>query len=109
MLVLQHAHIGYEHEGESEQSHDLERRLLLPDEPICLPQQPQQQLHRNVAAAVLAAHFLARWAWRSWEFSVALLLVHLYPGSLRLVAVYGLLDDLCSLALGPLAGQFVDR
>jgi iron-regulated transporter 1 len=81
----------------------------LPSQLTFQPQQHQQQLHPRVGAAILAAHFLARWAWRSWEFSVALLLVHLYPGSLRLVAVYGLLDDLCSLALGPLAGQLVDR
>jgi len=30
---------------------------------------------------------------RSWEFAVALLLIQLYPSSLRLLSVYGCLDN----------------
>lgn len=56
-----------------------------------------------------AAHALARWAWRSHEFLVALLLVELVPGSLRSVAIYGVCDNAARLFLTPAAGAFVDR
>jgi hypothetical protein len=44
-----------------------------------------------------------------WEFSVALILIRLYPGSLLLVSAYGLADNLVRVAGGAHVGAFVDR
>ncbi|PNH07594.1 Solute carrier family 40 member 1 [Tetrabaena socialis] len=55
------------------------------------------------------SYALAAWAWRSWEFLVALVLIELYPNSLLMVAAYGLLDNLARVVLGPAVGSFVDR
>lgn len=54
-------------------------------------------------------HALARWGWRTWEFAVALILIQLFPTSLLLVSVFGLLDNIVRLAFGSVIGQFVDR
>jgi hypothetical protein len=54
-------------------------------------------------------HALARWGWRTWEFAVALILIKLFPASLLLVSVFGLLDNIVRLAFGSVIGQFVDR
>jgi hypothetical protein len=67
-------------------------------------------------AETYASHALARWAWRSHEFLVALLLVELsargggagVAPSLAPVAVYGAVDNAARLLLSPWAGQFVD-
>jgi hypothetical protein len=39
----------------------------------------------------------------------ALILIKLFPTSLLLVSVYGLLDNIVRLAFGSVIGQFVDR
>ena len=59
--------------------------------------------------AVCAAHALARWAWRTWEFAVALILIRLSPASLALVSAYGLADNVARVAFGAAAGAYVDR
>ncbi|GLC41594.1 hypothetical protein PLESTB_000698500 [Pleodorina starrii] len=56
-----------------------------------------------------ASYALAAWAWRSWEFIVALVLIELYPESLLMVSAYGLLDNLARVLLGPVVGNYVDR
>jgi len=59
-------------------------------------------------AETYASHALARWAWRTHEFLVALLLVEVCSGSLRAVAVYGAVDNAARLFLAPAAGAYVD-
>jgi iron-regulated transporter 1 len=46
---------------------------------------------------------------RSWEFAVALLLIDLYPDSLRLVAAYGIADNVVRVVLGSRVGSFISR
>ena len=55
------------------------------------------------------SYSLAAWAWRAWEFTVALVLIELYPDSLLLVSIYGLLDNLSRVTLGGWVGQYLDR
>ena len=43
-----------------------------------------------------------------WEFAVALYLVELTPGSLRLTAIFELVRALCIIFLGPFVGNWVD-
>lgn len=59
--------------------------------------------------SLLVSHALAQTGWRTWEFSVALILSDLYPSSLLLVAGYGLLDDLVQVLSGPALGRYIDR
>lgn len=47
--------------------------------------------HLRAKVLLLSSYSLAAWAWRSWEFTVALVLIELYPGSLLVVSAYGLL------------------
>lgn len=67
---------------------------------------------RRPQAALMCAYALAAWAWRSWDFFVALVLIDLAPApasSLRLVSAYGLADNLARLTLGASVGDFVGR
>ncbi|GBF99021.1 hypothetical protein Rsub_11825 [Raphidocelis subcapitata] len=59
--------------------------------------------------ALYASHALARWAWRTWEFAVVLILLHLHPGSLLLVSGYGLMDNLVRVVAGAAVGRYIDR
>ncbi len=58
---------------------------------------------------ICSSYALAAWAWRSWEFIVALALIELYPDSLLMVSAYGLLDNLARVLLGPAVGGYIDR
>ncbi len=60
-------------------------------------------------AYLCCSYAMAAWAWRSWEFVVALVLIELYPNSLLMVSAYGLLDNVARVVLGPVVGGFVDR
>ena len=64
--------------------------------------------HR-AALLLLGSHFLTAWGWRTWEFSIALLLMAVSPDSMALVALYGLLDDLARVVSGPWVGAYLDR
>lgn len=72
-------------------------------------QLPPEPPPRSVLVCVCVSHALARWAWRSWEFAVALILMRLHPSSLLLVSLYGLLDNLARVVLGSFVGGYVDR
>uniref|UniRef100_A0A0E0LCN0 Solute carrier family 40 member n=1 Tax=Oryza punctata TaxID=4537 RepID=A0A0E0LCN0_ORYPU len=67
----------------------------------------------GVDAALLrrlyVGHFLARWGGRMWEFSVGLYMIRIWPGSLLLTAVYGVVEASAVAALGPVVGAVVDR
>jgi len=45
---------------------------------------------------------------RLWSFGVGLLLFHLYPGNLTVVAAYGLVNSLVSILGGPQVGAWID-
>ncbi|CAN1276867.1 Solute carrier family 40 member 1 [Linum perenne] len=55
------------------------------------------------------AHFFARWDARMWEFSVGLYMIHLWPDSLILAAVYGAVESASTAIFGPLVGQWIER
>ena len=46
---------------------------------------------------------------RSWEFLVGLTLLDLFPGTLTLVAAFGLVDGLALVVFGGAVGEYVDR
>lgn len=65
--------------------------------------------HTSAVLCLCGTHALARWGWRTWEFAVALILIKLFPDSLLLVSIFGLLDNIVRLLFGSVIGQFVDR
>lgn len=71
------------------------------------PSQPQIPIRAKLF--LCTSYALAAWAWRSWEFIVALVLIELYPNSLLMVSAYGLLDNFARVLLGPAVGSYVDR
>ncbi|KAI8489962.1 hypothetical protein Bbelb_323230 [Branchiostoma belcheri] len=52
---------------------------------------------------------LSTWGDRMWSFAVALFLIDLSPGSLRLTAVYGFSKSCAVLLLGAIIGDWIDR
>ncbi|XP_073063043.1 solute carrier family 40 member 1-like isoform X2 [Primulina eburnea] len=44
-----------------------------------------------------------------WEFSVGLYMINVWPDSLLLVAVYGVVESASTALFGPLIGQWVDK
>ncbi|KAF5737270.1 hypothetical protein HS088_TW13G00149 [Tripterygium wilfordii] len=56
-----------------------------------------------------AGHFLARWGARMWEFSVGLYMISVWPDSLLLAAIYGVVEAASTALFGPVIGQLVDR
>ncbi|KAG8075508.1 hypothetical protein GUJ93_ZPchr0006g41627 [Zizania palustris] len=54
-------------------------------------------------------HFLARWGARMWEFSVGLYMIRIWPDSLLLTAIYGVVEASAVAVLGPMVGAVVDR
>ncbi|KAI3430443.1 hypothetical protein D9Q98_005038 [Chlorella vulgaris] len=64
--------------------------------------------HARACRALLASHFLSTWGQRGWEFTVGLIMLELQPNSLRLVAVWGLVDAAAAVAFGGALGRYVD-
>lgn len=46
---------------------------------------------------------------RMWEFAVGLYMINVWPDSLLLPAVYGVVESSSIAMFGPLIGQWVDR
>ncbi|CAN1142110.1 Solute carrier family 40 member 2 [Linum perenne] len=67
--------------------------------------QPCSSLLRNL----YIAHFLARWDSRMWDFCVGLYMIKLWPHSLILTAIYGVVESSSAALFGPYIGQLVDR
>jgi len=44
-----------------------------------------------------------------WQFAITLFLLQLYPGSLLLVGVYGLVMQLAVVVFGTIVGDWVDN
>ncbi|KAK8582537.1 hypothetical protein V6N13_069312 [Hibiscus sabdariffa] len=71
---------------------------------------PHQQLPPPFLLTYLySAHFLARWGARMWEFSVGLYMISVWPDSLLLVAIYGVVESSSAALFGPIIGRWVDR
>ncbi|KAI6698565.1 hypothetical protein NL676_018684 [Syzygium grande] len=71
------------------------------------PQQPS--FPSFLAKYLYSAHFLARWGARMWEFSVGLYMISIWPDSLLLAAVYGVVESGSIALLGPTIGEWVDK
>ncbi|KAL4189543.1 hypothetical protein AMTRI_Chr08g207640 [Amborella trichopoda] len=54
-------------------------------------------------------HFLARWGARMWEFSVGLYMINVWPDSLLLAAIYGVVETASIALLGSNVGDWVNR
>ncbi|WRX23432.1 Ferroportin-1 - like 4 [Theobroma cacao] len=78
----------------------MESQLLLAQE-----LRPPSSLLKNL----YAAHFLARWGARMWEFSVGLYMISVWPDSLLLAAIYGAVESASTALFGPVIGRWVDR
>jgi len=44
-----------------------------------------------------------------WEFAIGLIMLEMYPSSLALVPVFGLVDGLAKVFSGSLVGSYIDR
>lgn len=66
-----------------------------------------QQLPTSLIRCLYAGHFLSRWSARMWEFSVALYMINIWPDTLLLTALYGVVESASIALFGPLIGQWV--
>ncbi|XP_022719859.1 solute carrier family 40 member 1-like [Durio zibethinus] len=55
------------------------------------------------------AQFLARWGARMWEFSVGLYMINVWPNSLLLAAIYGVVESASTALFGPIIGRWLAR
>ncbi|KAK9124653.1 hypothetical protein Sjap_014255 [Stephania japonica] len=69
----------------------------------------QQTFNSNLITYLYVGHFLSRWGARMWEFSVGLYMIDIWPDSLLLSAIYGVVESASSALFGPLIGEWVDR
>ncbi|GAB4833250.1 Solute carrier 40 member 2 [Ancistrocladus abbreviatus] len=88
-------------------------------EPPLIVNQHQQQeeaeeerddgLPKSLIRCLYVGYFVSRWSARMWEFSVALYMINIWPNSLLLTAVYGLVESGSIALFGPIIGAWVDR
>jgi hypothetical protein len=69
---------------------------------------PSSTPHTHPPLLIISPQPARSWAWRTWEFAVALILIRLHPGSLALISGYGLVDNLVRVAGGAPVGRYVD-
>lgn len=62
---------------------------------------------RNVICFVF--EFLVELVCRMWEFSVALYMINIWPDSLLLTALYGVIESASVALFGPVVGQWVNK
>ncbi|CAF1810472.1 unnamed protein product [Brassica napus] len=72
------------------------------------PQNPPPPVRRRFVISLYVGYFLARWGARTWEFSVALYMIYLWPNSLLLAAIYGAIESGSSAIFGPIVGQWIE-
>ncbi|CAA7052134.1 unnamed protein product [Microthlaspi erraticum] len=72
------------------------------------PQNPPPELRRRLVVSLYVGYFLARWSARTWEFSVALYMIYLWPNSLLLVALYSAIESGSIAIFGPIVGQWIE-
>ncbi|XP_057827581.2 solute carrier family 40 member 1 isoform X2 [Cryptomeria japonica] len=63
----------------------------------------------HILRYLYVGHFLARWGARMWEFSVGLFMLDVWPSSLLLPAVYGVVETASVAIFGPSVGDWIDR
>ncbi|CAH2074306.1 unnamed protein product [Thlaspi arvense] len=71
-------------------------------------QEEEPSLPRSMVMSLYLGYFLARWGARTWEFSVALYMIYLWPNSLFLTAMYGAVESGSTAIFGPIVGQMID-
>ncbi|XP_010423693.1 PREDICTED: solute carrier family 40 member 2 [Camelina sativa] len=86
---------------------ETETRVFLSNEQHEEEEEPS--LPRSMVISLYLGYFLARWGARTWEFSVALYMIYLWPNSLFLTAVYGVVESGSAAIFGPIVGQMIDR
>ncbi|XP_073149509.1 solute carrier family 40 member 2-like isoform X1 [Henckelia pumila] len=81
------------------------------NEPLLGGREEQQPLSlpSYLLIYLYVGHFLARWGARMWEFSVGLYMINVWPDSLLLAAVYGVVEAASTAIFGPFIGQWVDK
>ncbi|KAI7750721.1 hypothetical protein M8C21_013023 [Ambrosia artemisiifolia] len=79
---------------------------------VRLEDEHHHQLQHPVPTSLLVylyiGHFLARWGARTWEFSVGLYMINVWPDSLLMAAAYGVVESATTAVFGPLVGQWID-
>lgn len=69
--------------------------------------------HEDIPTSLLISlyvgHFLARWGARTWEFSVGLYMISVWPDSLLMAAAYGVVESASTTLFGPLVGQWIEK
>lgn len=86
-----------------EEQREEEEPLLLPFHGSSCPSRARFLTYLYVS------HFLTRWGSRMWEFGVGLFMIAIWPDSLLLTSVYGLVEDLAVVSMGVTVGKWVDR
>ncbi|EOA20448.1 hypothetical protein CARUB_v10000759mg [Capsella rubella] len=84
---------------------ETETRVFLSNEQH---QEEEPSLPRSMVISLYLGYFLARWGARTWEFSVALYMIYLWPNSLFLTAMYGAVESGSTAIFGPIVGQMID-
>ncbi|KAM0028154.1 putative ferroportin-1, MFS transporter superfamily [Helianthus debilis subsp. tardiflorus] len=90
-----------EREMEEVYSVKMEDEHLLPHD--------QDDTTTSVLINLYLGHFLARWGARTWEFSVGLYMINIWPDSLLMAAAYGVVESASTTLFGPLVGQWIDN
>ncbi|XP_071738449.1 solute carrier family 40 member 2-like isoform X2 [Rutidosis leptorrhynchoides] len=69
----------------------------------------QDHISATLLIYLYAGHFLARWGARTWEFSVGLYMINVWPDSLLMAAAYGVVESASTTLFGALVGQWIDN
>ncbi|KAI5058958.1 hypothetical protein GOP47_0025277 [Adiantum capillus-veneris] len=72
-------------------------------------QEAGQSSRARSLAYLYLSHFLTRWGSRMWEFGVGLFMISVWPNSLVLTSIYGLVEDLAIVSMGVTVGNWVDK
>ncbi|GAV80840.1 FPN1 domain-containing protein, partial [Cephalotus follicularis] len=82
---------------------------MMQKEPLLAQDIQQSPYPSSLIKYLYSAHFLARWGARMWEFSVGLYMIEIWPNSLLLAAVYGLVESGSTALFGSIVGHWVDK
>ncbi|XP_021765993.1 solute carrier family 40 member 1-like isoform X2 [Chenopodium quinoa] len=75
----------------------------------CLINPENDPLPTSLLRCLYVGHFLSRWSARMWEFSVALYMINIWPDSLLLTALYGVVESASVALFGPIIGEWVNK
>ncbi|XP_047309632.1 solute carrier family 40 member 2-like [Impatiens glandulifera] len=88
------------------------------------PPPPTPPIPSYLLVYLYTGHFLTRWGaslihasivdsfivyCRMWEFSVGLYMISIWPNSLLLTAIYGIVESASIVVFGPLVGQWINK